>query len=68
MDGYNRAHNIRATGENHGMRVNDIAKQRRDYLQRGVAQDDFAKMKGRRFLDGRLTVQNSGYGLFLHRF
>ena len=41
-----RAKNIRATGENHGMRTTDIALQRRDFLQRGAAQDDYARLKG----------------------
>jgi len=39
--------NIRATGENHNMRSSLIGLQRRDYLQRGAAQDDFARMKGK---------------------
>lgn len=46
LDQSHKASNIRAMGENHGMRTRDIAKKRRDFLQRGVAQDDFARMKG----------------------
>jgi len=42
-----KAANIRATGENHNMRVTAFSKQRADYLQRGAALDDFAEMKGK---------------------
>jgi len=46
LDRADRARNIRATGENHNMRASAIALQRRDFLQRGAAQDDFARMNG----------------------
>ena len=45
-DQQHKAFNLRARGENHGMRTSAIEISRRDFLQRGVAQDDFATMKG----------------------
>ena len=51
-----KSQNIRATGENHNMRTSLIGLQRRDYLQRGAAQDDFARMKAK----GLLSLEYRG--------